>query len=256
MMQIFYRLKKTLMVFATVLASVPLYSQETLSTLRGTATDSSGAFVPGVAITVRETLTNAELRKVTTDSQGNYEIPGLKQGTYRLTAAMAGFKVFSANEIILSSNQIRRIDVRLEVGAAESEVTVTASASVIETEQGKIASEFRGERYKDIPIPGNSYGATTPVLAVLPTVQTVAGAQGSPRLAGHTGNQVAMGTDGINEETLNSQTINMESVEELKLTAVNNTAEYSRLGQFDTVTKRGGNRYHGEASYYHRNSTL
>src|SRR5437899_12981711 len=108
MMQIFYRLKKTLMVFATVLASVPLYSQETLSTLRGTATDPSGALVPGVAITVQETLTNAELRKVTTDSQGNYEIPGLKQGTYRLTAAMAGFKVFAANEIIHSSNQIRR----------------------------------------------------------------------------------------------------------------------------------------------------
>ena len=244
------------MVLATVLASVPLYSQETLSTLRGTATDPSGALVPGVAITVRETFSNAELRKVTTDSQGNYEIPGLKQGTYRLTAAMAGFKVLAANEIILSSNQIRRIDVRLEVGAAESEVTVTASASVIETEQGKISSEFRGERYKDIPIPGNSYGATTTVLAVLPTVQTVAGSQGSPRLGGHGGNQVDMGTDGIKEETLNSQTINMEYVEELKLVAVNNTAEYSRVGFFDTVTKRGGNQFHAEASYYHRNSTL
>src|SRR5262249_7629760 len=169
---------------------------------------------------------------------------------------MAGFKVFTANEIILSSNQIRRIDVRLEVGAAESEVTVTASASVIETEQGKIAAEFRGERYRDIPIPGNSYGATTTVLAVLPTVQTVAGSQGSPRLGGHGGNQVDMGTDGIKEENLNSQTINMEYVEELKLVAVNNTAEYSRIGFFDTVTKRGGNQFHGEASYYHRNSTL
>ena len=72
------------------------------------------------------------------------------------------------------------------------------------------------------------------VLAVLSTVQTVAGSQGSPRLGGHGGNQVDMGTDGIKEETLNSQTINMEFVEELKLVAVNNTAEYSRVGYFDT----------------------
>ena len=238
------------------LVCAPILAQETLSTLRGTATDPSGALVPGVAITAQETATNADTRKVTTDSQGNYEIPGLKPGTYRLTAAMAGFKAFAANDILLSSSQIRRIDVRLEVGAAESEVTVTAAASVIETEQGKIASEFRGERYKDIPIPGNSYGATTTVLAVMPTVQTVAGSQGSPRLGGHTGNQVDMGTDGIKEETLNSQTINMEFVEELKLVAVNNTAEYSRIGYFDTVTKRGGNQFHAEASYYHRNSAL
>lgn len=241
---------------AALLFCFRLPGQETLSTLRGTATDASGAVVPGVQVTVQEISTNIVARRIATDSQGNYEIPGLKHGTYRLTATLAGFKAFAANEIILSSNQIRRIDIPLQVGAAESEVTVTASAAVIETEQGKIAAEFRGERYKDIPIPGNSYGGTTTVLAVLPTVQTVAGSQGSPRLGGHGGNQVDMATDGIKEETLNSQTINMEYVEELKLVAVNNTAEYSRVGYFDTVTKRGGNQFHGEASYYHRNSTL
>src|SRR6266851_3513115 len=160
-----------------LLFSLSAPGQESLSTLRGTATDSSGAVIPGVAVTVREVSTNIVARKILTDEQGNYEIPGLKQGTYRLTAQSTGFKSFAANEIILGSNQVRRIDIRLEVGATESEVTVTASAAVIETEQGKIAAEFRGERYKDIPIPGNSYGATTTVLAVLPTVQTAAGGQ-------------------------------------------------------------------------------
>jgi hypothetical protein len=232
------------------------HGQETLSTLRGTATDASGSLVPNVAVTVQEVSTNILARKVVTDNQGNYEIPALKQGTYRLTAAVPGFRIFAANNIILDSNQVRRIDIRLEVGATESEVTVTASAAVIETEQGKIAADFHGDRYKDIPIPGNSYGATTTVLAVMPTVQTVAGSQGSPRLGGHGSNQVDMGTDGIKEETLNSQTINMEFVEELKLVAVNNTAEYSRIGYFDTVTKHGSNQFHAEASYYHRNSSL
>src|SRR5882757_2274444 len=143
---------------------VTLSGQETLSTLRGTATDPSSAVAPGVAITVDEVSTNIVARKVITDNQGNYEIPGLKEGTYRLTAALTGFKTFVANDVILSANQVRRIDVRLEVGAATSEVTVNASAAVIETEQGKIGAEFTGNRYRDVPIPANRYGAPTPVL--------------------------------------------------------------------------------------------
>jgi hypothetical protein len=73
---------------------------------------------------------------------------------------------------------------------------------------------------------------------------------------GHNGNQTDMGMDGIKEETLNSQTINMEFVDEMKAVAVNNTAEYSRLGFYNTVSKRGGNQYHGEVSEYDRNSAL
>src|SRR5881396_2945196 len=65
-----------------------------------------------------------------------------------------------------------------------------------------------------------------------------------------------MGQDGIKEETLNSQTVNMEAVQEVKAVAVNQTAEYARVGFFDTITKSGTNDFHGEASYYHRNSAL
>ncbi len=245
-----------LALFGGLVFCAALSAQETLSTLRGTATDASSAVAPGVEIKVEEVSTNILARKVTTDNQGNYEIPGLKEGTYRLTAVLTGFKTFVANGIILSANQVRRVDVRLEVGAAASEVTVTASAAVIETEQGKIAAEFTGDRYKDIPIPANRYGAPTPVLALLPSVQPVAGSGSNMYLGGHNANQVDMGMDGIKEETLNSQTINMEFVDEVRLVAVNNSAEYSRVGYYNTISKRGGNQYHGEASYYHRNSAL
>src|SRR5438552_15908601 len=122
---------------AVLLSSTVLPAQETLSTLRGTATDPSGAVMPGVTVTVQELATNIVARKVTTDNSGNYEIPGLKLGTYRLTATLAGFKAVAANDVVLEGNQIRRIDIRLEVGATETEVRVTASAAVIETEQGK-----------------------------------------------------------------------------------------------------------------------
>src|SRR6266481_1341784 len=50
-----------------LLFSLSAPGQESLSTLRGTATDSSGAVIPGVTVTVREISTNIVDRKIQTD---------------------------------------------------------------------------------------------------------------------------------------------------------------------------------------------
>src|SRR5438876_7200641 len=184
-------------------------------------------------------------------------MPGLKTGTYQITATLAGFKKSVTDDVMLQSNQVRRVDITLEVGEVASEVTVSAAAAAIQTEQGKIGADFNAaKRYWDLPIPGNAFSGTYAVLAILPEMQRAPGDWGAPTFAGQGGNQVNMGQDGIKEETLNSQTVNMESVAELKLVSVNNTAEYSRVGYFDTITKSGTNEFHGEASYYHRNSAF
>lgn len=232
-------------------------AQEGLSTLRGTVSDTTGAVVPGVTITALEVLTNVVARTVKTDEQGNFEMPALKSGRYRVTAAMSGFKTAVVEDVMLQSNQVRRVDVTLEVGEVATEVTVSAAAAVIQTEQGKIGADFKAaEQYASFPIPGNAFSGTYAVLAVLPDVQRQPGDWGSPTFAGQGGNQVHMAQDGVKEETLNSQTVNMEAVAELKAVMVNNTADYARPGYFDTITKSGTNEYHGEASYYHRNSAL
>lgn len=246
------RLLAVVLFFCTLLPG-----QGSLSTLRGTVTDSTGAVVVGAEVTVTEQATNIRVRSLVSDSQGNYEIPGLTYGTYRVEAALAGFKKFVAGDIRLSSSQIRRVNIVLEVGAVEAEVTVSGRAAALETEQGKVSVELSGQQYKTLPIAGNRYSGTAPVLATLPHVQPVAGGGFSGAgFSGQTGAQVHMGMDGVKEETLNTQTVNLEAVEELKLTAVNNTAEYGRIGFFDTVSKRGTNRYHGELSYYQQNSAF
>jgi hypothetical protein len=55
------------------------FCQEGLSTLRGTATDTTGAVVPGFAVVAREVATNVVARTVSTDAQGNFEMPGLSE---------------------------------------------------------------------------------------------------------------------------------------------------------------------------------
>src|SRR5512143_1644337 len=205
------------LVLVMLFFSASSFGQEGLSTIRGTATDTSGAVVPGVSVVAREVLTNIVARTVVTDAQGNYEMPALKSGNYEITATLSGFKKYVVDGVLLQSSQIKRVDVQLAVGEVATEVTVNAAATAIQTEEGKIASDFKAaEQYTSLPIPGNAFSGTWAVLAVLPDVQREPGDWGTPRFAGQGGAQVHMGQDGVKEETMNSQTVNMESVAEVK----------------------------------------
>ena len=107
-------------ILSSLVFSGPVPGQEGLSTLRRTVTDASGAVVPGVEVAVRQVLTNITARTVITDAQGNYEMPGLKAGTYQITATMAGFKKSVVDDVILQSNQVRRVEIPLQIGEVAS----------------------------------------------------------------------------------------------------------------------------------------
>ena len=243
-----------LIVFLYVVSSVSLMGQGGLSTIRGTVTDETGAVVPGAEVTATEVLTNFTARVATTDAQGNYEMPGLKLGNYRVVVSFEGFKTFVTDDISLQSSQVKRVNATLEVGDVSVEITVSGAAATIETEQAKISANFKGKTYQEFPLPANAFSGTYGILAVLPNIQRGSGNWGRPMFAGQS--QAQMGQDGVKEETLNSQTVSMEAVEELKLVTVNNTADYARPGYFDTITKNGTNDFHGQLSYYHKNSAL
>src|SRR5947207_12921620 len=82
------------------------------------------AVVPGVEITLTAVGTNVAVRTVLSDANGNFEMPDLKPGLYRLKADLAGFKSFLADAVRLDGVQTRRIDVTLEVGTTAETVTV------------------------------------------------------------------------------------------------------------------------------------
>jgi len=107
-------------ILSSLVFSAAVPGQEGLSTLRRTVTDASGAVVPGVEVAVRQVLTNITARTVITDAQGNYEMPGLKAGTYQITATMAGFKKSVVDDVILQSNQVRRVEIPLQIGEVAS----------------------------------------------------------------------------------------------------------------------------------------
>ena len=102
----------------------PSRGQTTTATLLGTAVDSSGAVVVGVTVAATNLATNAR-REATTDQDGNYSIPSLPAGEYRVTATHEGFQAQRVDRVTLQVEQSARVDFTLKVG----NVTINRRAS-------------------------------------------------------------------------------------------------------------------------------
>ncbi|MGH7968105.1 MAG: carboxypeptidase-like regulatory domain-containing protein, partial [Limisphaerales bacterium] len=217
-----------------IVFSLPAAAQSSLSTVRGAVTDQSGAVVPNARVQLIDLSTNIVARTVSTDAHGNYEIPFVKGGHYELTASRAGFDTFTETDIFLASNDTKRVDPVLRVGSTATKVTVNGAANVIQTEGGEIGGTLTANTYQNLPIPGNSYSSPLDPLGTMPIVQM--DREWGVSIAGQSGNQLNMAMDGVLEENFNTQTVNMEDSSELKLMAVDNGAENSRIATFNVVT--------------------
>jgi carboxypeptidase family protein/TonB-dependent receptor-like protein len=238
---------------SALMLATTLSAQLTVSTIRGTAKDPTGAAVVGAAITVVNLGTNIQ-RAVVTNTDGDFEIPDLQRGTYRLTTTHPGFRNWVADNIILEANQIRRIDVTLELGTVGAEVTVRADAAVISTESAKIQSSFSKERFDDAPLVGDGRNPQM-LMTTLPLVQQTGGVYGI-QVAGQPAGQVQEGIDGHTGDGTSLSGINIHDYQEVVMVQGNNSAEYSRVGYFNFITKSGNNQFHGRAHYWHQNSAL
>src|SRR5690242_4545107 len=104
----------------------PVLAQQFTGTLRGTVQDSAGAVIAGAEVTITHISTNVA-RNVVTEENGTYVVPQLQPGLYRVTVKKNGFKAGTVDDVKLDVQQIREVDIRLEVGAATESVTVSAS---------------------------------------------------------------------------------------------------------------------------------
>src|SRR5690606_28129538 len=190
-----------LVISILMLTSSSLFAQQAVSTLRGTVTDSTQAVVPGVEVVLLDLATNTIARTVVTDGNGNYEMPDLQPGTYRLTAELPGFKTFIADNLVIESAQTRRLDIALEVGESTEEVTVEGGLAVITTEGGSITSGVAGETYKDVPLV-DTYPGPLSMLSTLPGIQ---GDGWVISVAGQQNSQITQANDGVINDQTGSQ---------------------------------------------------
>jgi hypothetical protein len=241
---------KFLLIFGAIAGA--LLAQSDLATIRGTAHDPSGAVMPKIRIDLTNTETNTT-RETITNADGDFEIPYLSPGLYRLTASATGFKNFVASEIVLRARETRRVDVSLEIGAVGAEVSVVAGAATIATEGSQIAGGFTRETWVDSPLSQSFFPQA--YMTTLPNIQTQQGGW-NLRFAGQPPTQVAENLDGVTNDGTVNLVQNMQDFEDLQVVAVNNSAEFSRVAQFSMASKGGANAFHGRVYYDLINSAL
>lgn len=230
-------------------------AQITLSTIRGTVKDPAGAVIVGAEVKAVNLETNVA-RTVTTNQNGDYEIADLPRGPYRVSASSAGFKTFVAQDVMLRTGEVRRIDMTLELGAVATEVTVSAGAAVISTENAKIEGAVNTQYHADTPWVGAEANLDPTVfLTTLPLIQSRGGVW-SASFAGQNSTQAQMGQDGHTNDREVNQINDIFDAQEIIAVPTNNSAEFARAGYMNMVTKSGSNQFHGRLAYWNLNDAL
>ena len=122
----------------------------------GRVVDDSGAVLPGVTVTVTQEGTGIAATTVTND-RGEYLFPGLRVGTYSVTAELQGFRRAVRREVRVNVQSRAQVDLQLSVGAMTEEVVVIGRAQLLQTQSADIGSVIDSRQVQDLPLLGRRY---------------------------------------------------------------------------------------------------
>ncbi|MFN3323797.1 MAG: carboxypeptidase-like regulatory domain-containing protein [Bryobacteraceae bacterium] len=231
--------------------TVRVHGQTTFATITGNVSDQSGAAIVGSLVEATHVQSNYRY-SATANEAGYYTIPQLREGDYIVRARSDGFKEFVAR-VSLAARDLRRLDIRLELGTVETVVEVSAGATLIETETARISDSKDANMLKSLPLNTRSLWN---FMAMSPNV--VPGAGATRRFAGSRANQSDAAIDGITisnnqDGTQISPLVSyIESFQEVRIDMANNTAEFGTIGMVTIISKGGSNEVHGNAFDYYQ----
>lgn len=147
------------LVFMTIVLCWPaaLTAQETRGIILGRVVDSSGAVIPGVTVRATNTATNIAV-STQSNAEGNYEIPFLIPGIYRLTVEHLGFKTFVRDGIQVRIADRLAIGIAMEIGQVSEQVTVSVETPLLESATASLGQVIDERRIAELPVAhGNPY---------------------------------------------------------------------------------------------------
>ncbi len=242
---------------------VPAWGQVDTGMIVGTVRDASGAAIPKAAVTITETQTNNRF-EVESDKQGDYVSPPLKVGTYSVSVAMAGFKVYKRDGIILNVQDRLRVDPQMEIGGKTEQILVSGEVAPVQTDTSSLGQVISAQQVVDMPLNGRNYvnlaSLTTGVVATAAgTNGNTAGAFSSNGTRGDLNNYLLDGIDNNNNSGGADQLgVNVDAIAEFKIQTNSYDAEFGRSGgaAVNVVIKSGTNQIHGSIFEFFQNSYL
>ena len=240
--------------------------------LTGTVKDMSGAALTGASVTVKHVDTGL-VRAVEADANGNYSVASLPVGQYEVTAEKMGFRKEVRNGITLAVAQQAVVDLTLQVGSIEQQVTVTGEAPLVNTTVSSTSGLITESQVKDLPLNGRSFDQLITLNAGTSNASSNTlnnSSWNSFSVAGKRPETNRFSINGIDWIGGNAtgqyitpygaggQLLGVEAVREFNVLTDTYGAEYGKRagGQINIVTSSGTNQLHGDAFEYLRNSAL
>src|SRR5687768_1559403 len=240
----------------TLLAPASADAQVGAGQVTGTIIDMQRAPVPGATVTAVRVRGGA-VRTAVSSSSGDYTLPVLPPGEYRIDVELPGFRPIHRKGIRVETGETIRLDFTLVVGALADATTVTADAPVLRATAslGQIISE---EKVEALPLNGRSF------ITLASLVPGVAVPPGSPlpRINGGRPRTNEYLFDGISvlqpEPGQVAYFPVVDSIQEFKIETNSPPAEFGRFngGVVNLTTRSGSNEFHGTAFEFLRDEKL
>lgn len=270
----FPRLALSLFWFWASLTSV-VHAQGEAS-IQGTATDSSGGAIPGVAIRIKNLETGAERNQLTNEA-GRYDAAALQVGRYEIRAEKTGFRSEKRTGISLALGQRETVDLVLQVGDVRQTVQVEAAPTIVAVTTEDVSGLVGEQQVKELPLNGRSYDQlmTLNPGVVNYTSQRAGGIGTSNSVVGNmfaaSGRRpqenlfLLNGVEFTSASEINNtpggvsgQLLGVDAVREFSVVKDTYGAEYGKRpgAQVNIVTASGTNELHGNVYEFVRNSAL
>jgi hypothetical protein len=258
-------------VLAVLASCVMLAAQNVVLTgaLSGRVTDPSGPVVRGASVVVQSLATGVQ-QFAETNHSGLYRLPVVMPGAYSITASVKGFRDVQVLVRVLVGNTTSQ-DIKLQVGSSQDTVKVIGTTPLLRPEESSATTVLERSLLEELPLNGRKY---TDFTTLSPNTSydgdtdtvSIAGQQGAEDSGYANGNgSNAFTVDGSNAtnnffaDIIGRYRIpylyGEDAVEEFQVSASPYSAVYGGGAAFvNTVTRSGGNAFHGSAFYYNRNS--
>jgi hypothetical protein len=252
---------------STLILAISLVSasaQVLTGTLSGTVTDATDAVVPNAPVTVTNLETGRDA-KVVTDASGNFVVPNLDNGFYRVTVDMPGFSKAVVDRVQVFVSQVRPLNIKLEVARTGTEIVVEAQPTAVQTESVELKNSVDRAQLDNMPLPTRNPLDLVKTYAGILTPPSTAVTGGDAFVHGLRGNTTNLTQDGINVQDDFVKTSAFfaisapvaDAIGEMNVT-VGGVGADAGFGsaQVSMVTRRGTNDAHGSLYWYQRTSYL
>ena len=267
-----------------LVTGVSLQAQGIFATLTGVVSDPSGSVVANAKIVLRDAVSGSA-RDTVTNGEGYYTFASVPVGTYTLTAEAPGFQAYKADHIRLGGGEKRNVNISLAVGATTATVEVNAQElALVTTDSGEKSFTLESKDLQNLTQVGSDaaeYIKIMPGFAVQNDTSNKANYTGeviginangdagsqSPLNNAYTynglpSNSLDITADGahVSDPGCNCDTPvnpNSDFIQEFQVKTSNFSAENQKGPILITsVTKAGGQEFHGSAFFSARNYVL